>query len=170
MNKTPTIMVAITVRLFAIGLAVYLLSVLFLEFAAAATTESYEANLALGLFFVLVVLLVFFLWRFPLFVASKILSFDSTEVPESSISEESIYNLGLVLLGVYLLYVAISDTVYWSYHISQMQNLTLVESLFHFTNQAAIASTVAEFVMAVFLIAGSKPISRFILKIRRAGT
>jgi len=34
---------------------------------------------------------------------------------------------------------------------------------------ADIASTVAEFVMAIFLIAGSKPISRFILKIRRAG-
>jgi len=170
MNKNPAIIIAVFVRLFAIGLVIYLLQGLGLEYSAAANFEDYKVNLVLGVIVAFVALLAAFLWKFPLFVTSKLLSFESTEIPEASISEESIYNLGLVLLGIFLLYLTISDTVYWSYRISAERELTQFTNELNFRQKASIFTTLVQFIMAVLLIAGSKPIARSILKIRRAGT
>jgi hypothetical protein len=169
MDKNPAIIIAVFVRLFAIGLVIYLLQVLGLEYSAAANFEDYKVNLVLGVIVAFVALLAVFLWKFPLFVASKLLNFESTEIPKASISEESIYNLGLVLLGIFLLYLAISDTVYWSYRISAERGLTQFTSELGFLQKASMLTALVEFIMAVLLIVGSKPIARLILKIRRAG-
>ena len=104
MDKNPAIIIAVFVRLFAIGLVIYLLQVLGLEYSAAANFEDYKVNLVLGVIVAFVALLAVFLWKFPLFVASKLLNFESTEIPKASISEESI----LLFCRLEIIFVSIS--------------------------------------------------------------
>lgn len=107
-----------------------------------------------------------FLWFFPLTVARKLLPVMSEPRSETAMSGSVALSVGLTLLGVWVLAYALPDSVYWA-------------TLFLLTRQvdggyfewgheqiANIVTTVAELLLAVWLIFGSSGVKRLILRYR----
>lgn len=162
-----TQIVAVIVRLFAVGLVVYLIRVLALE-VAYLREYGFRAFLLYGSIGLLIPgLLAFFLWKFPLLVASRLVKPDGTDVGSEDLSLSNAYTVGLVVVGICLLFWTISDAVYWLVFYLESSALEtynpaadLVEA------KASTIATVVEFAMALFLIFGSRQLSSFFLKIR----
>lgn len=163
--------VAIAVRLFAIGLAIYSIKTLpgMIAFYHQEGTES--AMYAFIGISILILFIAAFLWKFPLSTASKIIPRAAPESSQSyNWSEQGILTCGFIILGVYFLYYAVSDSIYWFYiwHYSQSVNGIRIElSPFQV---ASIITTVFEFFIAIALILGSRGVANIIKKLRHAGT
>ncbi len=171
---TPKVLVALIVRLFAIGLSIYLVRVLLSEFSVYIHVDYYKPSLAVAIIILLITFLIVLLWKFPFYIASKLIAFDADDHSDSDLSEQGIYTLGFVLLGVLLLYWAISDTAHWLYIFSAQPEISLYpyENRYELgiSQKAAILSTGLEFIMAVVLLFGAGKISRFIYRLRHART
>jgi hypothetical protein len=166
-----TAIVALIVRLFSVGLGIYLIRVLLAEFSAYVNFENYTVSTAVVLVVVFIVFLAVFLWKFPLFLAKKLVDFGSRDDEElESANEKSIYTLSFVLLGTLLLYWTVSDTAYWWFWLSAQEELSQYTQEISFQQKVSILATVIEGVFAVVLIVGAGQISRFLLWLRRAGT
>jgi len=163
--------VALMIRLFSIGLVIYLIRVLLSEFSAYANFDSYSLNAVAVLVIVSIIFLAAFLWKFPLFLAKKLIDFGSVDDEETrSFSEKSIYTLSFVLLGTLLFYWTLSDTVYWWFLLNVQAELSQHTNEISAQQKASVLATVTEGVFAILLIVGSGQISRFVLWLRRAGT
>jgi hypothetical protein len=166
-----TAVVALMIRLFSVGLIIYLIRVLLSEFSAYTNFDSYSLNIVVVLVVAFIVLLAGFLWKFPLFLAKILIDFGSFDDEEmGGFNEKSIYTLSFVLLSTLLLYWALSDTVYWWFWLSAQAELSQYTNDFSAQQKASVFATVAEGVFAILLIVGSGQISRFVLWLRRAGT
>ena len=73
-----------------------------------------------------------------------------------------------VMLGFYLLYLAISDSVYWiSYaRFSINSDPYGLSPVFGANEKSAVVATVVELAMSLYLIIGSKHITRILWKIK----
>ena len=171
MNKlTPKVIVALFVRLFSIGLLIYLVRVLLAEFSAFMYLDPYEFN-----YFVLIVVgfigfLSAFLWKFPLFVSSKLVRFEEFDSSDEKLTESGAYTLGFVLLGTYLLYLTVSDTAYWWSSIVAHMEITQNTYELGVHEKASILATALEFVMSLVLIIGARKITYFVQLLRKAKT
>ena len=163
--------VAIGVRLFAIGLGVNVLRSLSLIPAYLSGTTTHAELLPFYGSTIALALLVLVLWNFPLLVARKISSFPQQE--ESVLNDDAyikLLEIGLILLGFYLLYYVISDGVYWFiYFLSASKNeyYDSVDSVGP-DQVANMLTTIVELVVASFLLLGHKGLARLVLKLRRA--
>ena len=107
--------VALAVRLFAIALALYAIrnGVSLFTFFMGEELESVSYYYAAGM--ILLVVLAFLLWRFPLTVARGIVKFrEPGEIELSSASDNIIQVVGFTILGLFLLFHVISDITYWA--------------------------------------------------------
>jgi hypothetical protein len=167
MHKTE--FVAIGVRLFAIALAIYSLKNfpgMYMYFDAQHDQSS--ANLYAGLF-LFMLLLAILLWHFPLSVASKITPKTASNETSISWSEKDLLTVGLILIGVYLFYHVISDSIYWLYVLNVSHTYTGMEIELNSDQKASIYSTAVEFFLSLSLIIGAKGISNVIWYLRHAG-
>jgi hypothetical protein len=133
------------------------------------------ANGSEGFLIILFVLIVelfaaVFLWKFPLFVARKLVTNDGSETEHKTLTSSSLYSAGFVLMGFYFLYWALSDAVYWYAYWYQFRDMdpNSAIAVFGVQEKALMVSTFAEFLFSLFLIFGAKLLSGYIHKIRYA--
>jgi hypothetical protein len=128
-------------------------------------------------FLVGVAFLAVFLWKFPLYVAEKLVSFGDEEPDIVPVGERATYNVGFVLLGMLMVYWAVSDTVYWLTYLRIMkEEMSAGDQLWSVfvlglgaNEKASMIATAFEIVMAFALVFGAKNLSVFVTKLRRAG-
>ena len=100
---SPTQIVAVAVRLFAVLLAVSFVSSIPMYYAQA--TSQIGSNTPLPVYFVvalLVVALLYVLWRFPMTIARKLLTAPAQESKESA-TPDLWLSMGCALMGLWLL-------------------------------------------------------------------
>ena len=166
-----TALVALTVRLFSLGLLIYLIRILLGEFSAYVHFENHTISIAVAVIAIVIVFLAAFLWKFPLFIAKKLVDFGPKEDRlVEPINEQNLYNLGFVLLGTLLLYWTLSDSVYWWFYLSAQAEIAQYTQELSIQQKASLLSVAVEGIFSIALIAGAGPISRFMLWLRRAGT
>ena len=163
--------VAIGVRLFAIGLGINVLRSLSLVPAYLSGTSTHSDLIPFYGSTIALALLALILWNFPLMVARKINDFPSQE---ESFLKDDVYNklleIGLILLGFYLLYYVISDGVYWFIYFLSVSKNEYYDSANSIgpDQVASMLTTIVELVVASFLLFGHKGLARLVLKLRRA--
>jgi hypothetical protein len=161
------IIVAIAVRLFAIAVAIYALrngaSLAPYFYAQGWQSESF---LYAGVMVVLLIV-AFGLWNFPLTVARKIVPPHSSSKSEAvSTSTNQIQIVGFTILGIYLLFFVLSDIVYWVFIWFITQRNPSLSMEITVEQKGAMLSTFIEFIFVVFLLLGTNGISRLLHRIR----
>ncbi len=155
--------IAIIIRLFSISLFVITLNALPqfispLRYNVNILTYIHAAVLLSG--FIISILI----WIFPQTIAKKILP-NENEVTEVKWNNDSIASTGIVVLGIFFLYRAISDFSYWFvfmlYAIGNNAPVK-IEPL----DKISIYVTIIEFALSIYLILGSRGITNLIMKFR----
>lgn len=159
--------VAIAVRLFAIFLAIYVLRTLsgFVQFTSEMTFDA-KAIIASVAMVGAMAGAVVLLWFFPLSVARKLLPVMKEPRSESNAGVDTLFALGLILMGLWLLANAIIDGFYWASLLLAMRAAGMMHLELVPEQKAAIFTTVVEMVVAVFLILGSTGIRNTIYRLR----
>ena len=165
----PSTTVALFVRLFAIGLMIYLLRVIVGEYVAYLNLEEYTVSFPIVTVLVVVLFFIAFLWKFPLFVATKLVSFENNTSSTERLSEQSLYKVGIVLLGIYLLFWAVSDTAYWWSYIHMQREVLPQDFNLGVNSKALVISTIVELIFSLVLIIGSDKLATLITRVKRAG-
>ena len=156
---------AIAVRIFALMLFIYGLRQMFpvLELFLLGTVNGMEVSP----FFVIVtsiipILFSIVLWLFPLSISASILKpeMDLDVVP---LSQGDWLVVLLIGLGLYTLYLAISDSIFWLYllHMSSLSNSSLEMRV---EDKANLVISLLEVTVSIFLILKAKTMATFILK------
>ena len=163
-------LVALVVRLFAVGLVVYIVRVLSADFALYRSIGLRDFVIYIPFALVLPAFVAAFLWRFPLYIARRLVSPASQTASHADMSVLTLYTIGFVLLGFYLLFWTISDTVYW---VSLLQFADDWDEYGGYVigveQTAAMVATVVEFALSLFLIFGGRLIARWFTKVRYSG-
>ena len=155
--------VAIIIRLFSISLFVITLNALPqfispLRYSINIITYIHGAVLLSG--FILSILI----WVFPQTIAKKILPKEK-EVTEVKWNNDSLASTGIVVVGIFFLYRAISDFSYWFifmlYTIGNNPQVK-IEPL----DKISIYVTIIEFALSIYLIFASRGITNLIMKFR----
>ena len=163
----PEHVVAVVLRLFAIFLAVSILSFLASSpwYYIMSAPDKGLALLVIA-FMIFLAFSAFALWRYPFWIASKLLRFDDakTRLTAPSVSFEEIQAVAFTVMGVYFLSRAISETIYWF-------ALFIGSPIGPEPQQwALVLQTLAEFVLACFLVFGAQGLGRVISRFRKMGT
>lgn len=153
--------IAVAVRLFAIFLFITLL-----RFFAGMMTLHQVSPLLVWVVPVVGVAICALLWFFPLSIARKLLPVMREPRSEAGMDGSMALSVGLTLLGVWLLATALPNATYWL----SLFVLSRQSSGYHLDwgpeQMASIATTIAELVLAVWLVFGSAGIRRLILRFR----
>ena len=161
---------AVFIRLFALVLIIYVVrqSALLLELLTRSGWENYPSSLFFELTTVLCPLLVsLLLWFFPMTVAAAIIRPELNQ-PVESLSAVNILTVLLLAIGVYLLYFAVSSTIYWlTLWQINLHSYDLGLNSFSGENKAAMIATGLELVLALPLLARARTIATLMLKLTR---
>lgn len=163
--------VAVAIRLLAVGLVVYWVQLFAGTLAYFWTVPESMVPGYSAVSFLVVVFLSALLWKFPGYFASRLLRGLEREEDPQTMTKESILSVGFILLGVLLLYLALSDTVYWIIMWQQMKEMGVSYNAKGIgpANVASVITTVLEFVMALFLLLGGKKLSDLFYRLRYGG-
>jgi hypothetical protein len=106
----PEHVVAIALRLFAIALTLYTVSSFVgSAWSVFASASNIGASVLVVVVTVLMLAAAFLLWRFPLWLASRLVRFDdSMNRTSSSISVDELQTIAFTVLGIYLLLKAVT--------------------------------------------------------------
>ena len=147
--------IALFVRLFAIAIVLFSIRQL-------ATTVTYYqewgspfALWITGLTLFVLFLVAAILWKFPLTVAKKIYVQDSDPESATQWNVESLYELGFVLIGIYIVYTAATALLYWWLYSVLASEAFENRSIFNVDNKASIILSVVEFGIGMWLIFGA---------------
>lgn len=162
---------AVAVRLFAIMLFIYGLRQFLpmVEIIASGTIN----GMAVSPFFAIAtssipILFSIVLWFFPLSVSSSILKpeMDRDVVP---LTQGSWLVVILIGIGLYTLYYAISDSMFWLYflHMSSQSTFSDTPLVMRGEDKANLVISFMEVMASLFLILKSKSISVFILRVSK---
>lgn len=117
---------------------------------------------------VLAVMFGLFLWLFPSPVVNTVIHKRKVMSDGNQDWSGRLEVVGMSLLGVWLLYRAVSDLVFHSLmHFQQAGSLAHAEGFSELG--AALGATLVEFVLALFLLFGARGISRFVRRLRYGG-
>lgn len=163
--------VRLVLKLFGLGLLVYAVTSLatFLP-PLLAGRHGTELEVVVSYFapMVVPVLLGTFLWFFPSPVANTIVRFDPASKSLEAGWAPELESIGVALLGLFLLYRAVSDLVYYVMdHQAKVAMLGNVRAPDDFN--ALITATIVELVFALILILRAKGIVSLLRKARGAG-
>lgn len=106
------------------------------------------------------------LWFFPLTIARKLLPAMREPRSEAAMSGSVALSVGLTLLGIWVLAYALPDTIYWTTLFLLTRRAGSPYFEWGPEQIASIATTVAELVLAAWLVFGSSGIKRLILRYR----
>jgi hypothetical protein len=150
----PEHIVAVVLRLFAIVLTIYTVNSFvgsaWFYFASGATTG---VSVLLVVVTLVMLATAFLLWRFPLWIASRLVGFDSSVSRASiSIPADELQTVAFTVVGIYLLFKAVVSGVYWvSWYGARGQAYAIDPR-----EWASMLTTIAEFVLACFLVFGQR--------------
>lgn len=161
--------VAIAVRLFAIFLGIYVLRTLF-GFVQFTSETTFDAKAILASVAVVGAMAgaVLLLWFFPLSVARKLLPVMKEPRSEPNAGVDTLFALGLILMGLWLLANAIIDGLYWASLLLAMRAADMMHLDLTPEQKASIFTTAVEVVVAMFLILGSTGIRNVVYRFRNA--
>jgi hypothetical protein len=161
--------VALGVRLFAIWLAIEILRHLPGLWAFSARDGNVSGFTAIVvLVAVTLIAITLALWRFPLAVARKLLP-TATLDQATPLPAEQIERVGFCLLGLWLLADAVRGLAYSGVmlYYSRQPNVSLE---LRPDNYAAMAQTMVELVLAIWLLFGARGLVGLLRRARAAGT
>jgi len=107
------------------------------------------------------------LWIFPLSIANKIYPVKDDEQSHRSLSSDELYPLGFIILGLYLLFFVLSDSIFWLVLVVLGNREAPGYPIMTLENKAAMLTTAIEFVIAMFLILGSNGVASLVRKFRQ---
>ena len=115
---------------------------------------------------VLMLAVAFLLWCFPLWIASKLVRFDgSINKISSSISVDELQTIAFTVLGIYLLLKGgVTAGIYWVFLFNALREYDIDARQW-----ASMLMTIAEILLACFLVSGAKGLTVLISKVRQAG-
>ena len=161
---TPQQIIGLSVRLFSIWLFIFALQIN--GYLTALNNQPGAEPVAIQYWLVgFVVVIAILLWRFPMFVAHKLIPKTQHENTLSLPAQEAVH-VACVIFALWLFLVKLLPAI--AYYlplllvISRQHQSTLDYEQFHFLK---IAPFVIEFIVAVFLTFKSRSISKFLLSL-----
>jgi hypothetical protein len=158
--------VAVAARLF--GVFVVIVGIQFV-FSAIAMNREQPDTVPLVMLFGLVaifILVVLFLWVFPLTIARKLLPVMRDSSAGLPLTGSMALTLGLTLLGVWLFAYALSDLAYWATFWARTRAIQDSELVFAPAQAANLAASIVRFVMSLVLMLGASGIRNTLLRLR----
>jgi hypothetical protein len=153
MNNIPLkSLAAILIRLFSVFITIYAIrNLLSISFYYADDTYSSAVWLSWG-FSILFFIVSIILWNFPNLIVKKIISWDVEETDKEKTSAEELEIVGFSLIGLFYLYYAVSDLVYWGIFTWLIQKSYDVPVDLSIEQKVSIIVTVVEFLFALIII------------------
>jgi len=166
----PTHYFAVLIRLFAIALIVFTVrqSSVLVDALTGNDLQGYEVSLVFAWISVLCPLLVsLLLWFFPMTVAASIIRPELDKAFEP-MGAANFLTVLVLAIGLYVIYFAISDTIYWLtlWQMSTGSNY-LESSPFGAESKAAMFTTGIELVLASLFVFRARYVSALMLKLTR---
>lgn len=166
---SPVPIVATIVRLFSICLVVYVIQIAVMAVSLAQVGETVDVILFSWFAALLVLFVAIFLWKFPLWIARKLteISTDSNnEAPPMSADDFS--STCFFALGIYFLYSAVGEMVYWFnfFNDSQIQELRPELTM---DQVASLWGLAVRIIIILFLLVGNRKLVKLIKWLRSAG-
>jgi len=155
------------IRLFSIGLFVYTLTLSISIFITPDWKDSSGFLLFIlpATFFIVSILL----WFFPFTAIGNLTRGFAIELDkDEELKKSDIANLLFILMGLYLLYFAISDIAYWLIYLHFNTSSDFPTEI-RADEKANFGATIIELALSLFLIFGRKGIYFFINKARSGG-
>ena len=150
---------AVILRVFAIGLGVFV-------FRYGTNTIPYMISIGFdesaylsSLFLVGTALSAIAIWILALPLAKILLPIDTDQKLETKVTVDELLGTGIVLVGIYLLFYVISDTVYWIIVVNGSEYLEL-------DTKARIVATGFEAAFVIVLLLGGRHIVNLIRRMR----
>jgi len=163
----PEHLVALGVRLFALGLAIFTLNNSIRIFAFFKIGQFNIGEIAYTGTMVSLAMLSLLLWKFPLVVARSITDFPKLNENElNDIKSDRLLHVGLIILGIYLLFNVFSDLVYWGIFWFSTQRDYSSEVVLTLEQKSSIFITLIQLVFVLFLILGSNKVITIAKKLR----
>ena len=106
------------------------------------------------------------LFTFPRTVANRIVEYSSDE-PETQFNFEIVEMLLVRILGLALLYYAVSDLVFHIANLLHVRKGLGSDFSMHAYNYSYFIATIVELVIAFWLLAGTKSVIKFMQNLRR---
>ncbi len=95
-------------------------------------------------------------WFFPSTIAKRIYAPPEAEVSHKSLQSDELYMLGIILLGFYFIYYAVTDAIYWSSLVFFNSRELIASPIMTIENKAAMLATAVEFCVSLYLILGAR--------------
>ncbi len=163
-------LVAIIIKLFAIGLVIYVLNSATNIVALYGIAEYQKAFYFQAGSSLCVLAVAALLWIFPLSLAAKVIpsrSQQSTTI--GSVSYIEMRAICFTILGLYLSFNVISDIVYWGSYLAFFDDVLDPVGNIPAYDKASIVATGIEAIMAVLLLVGRDGLDKLFFKIRYSG-
>ena len=163
----PEQILAVAVRLFAIALGIYLLHMLKGYPALIAGKQFDFAALTYLVTMICLGIVAILLWKFPVVVAKGIGGFTLQNQKEvTTLKYEELLQIGLIVLGMYLLFNVISDLSYWLLvglliTRDHESNVVLLAG-----DKASIVATFIELAFVMVLLLGNKNLAKIFRRLR----
>jgi hypothetical protein len=110
----------------------------------------------------------FVLWKFP-FTISRFIYSPNNDLKSEAWSKDEVYIAGFVIVGVYCLYNALSDIIYWGLYLIALNRYDRNFEAIGALEISSMITTVFEFALALVLILGASGLKNILYKIRYAG-
>lgn len=162
---------AIAVRLFSIVLFIYALrqSTMLIE----VFTNGSINDIPVSIMFMLVtsifpLVIAILLWYFPLSVSRSILKPDIDQ-PIEAMNAQSILTVLVLAIGLYVLYFAASDSIYWAtlWHMSSQSNYSEAPLYLGGDNKANMVTTAVELAASIAIILKARTLSSRMLQVAK---
>lgn len=162
--------VAIASRLFALFLLITAIRLgVTMISASGAFSSVWTLALFLTAIFLPIAAISALLWFFPLTVARKILPVMREPRPPVIPGSSTALELALTVIGFWVLSTAFTDAVYWSVFLVQVYNSPIPVAVDP-TQQASLAATLAELLIGIWCVFGSRGLTNLVTRVRYAGS
>jgi hypothetical protein len=165
---TPHQIVVVGLRLLAVAWVLFLLGQAPMYFAQAAAYARTINMTYIGVFWAAQLLMCTVVWFFPASIARKLLPSPKNDVVyESPAAPGDWLTLGLIVIGLWVLFGGVTDAIYWLLFLAY-NPLDQVSGL-NADAKAAMITTVLELVFGTWLVFGAKGLGALLWKIRTGG-
>jgi len=162
--------VAVASRLFALFL---LITAIRLGTTMVAASGTFSSGWTLALFLLAIFLpiaaIAALLWFFPLPVARKLLPAMREPQPSVGVGSQTALDLGLTVIGFWVLSTAFTDAIYWLALLVQTHNAPIPVELDP-TQKASLAATIGELAIGMWCVFGSRGLTNLVTRVRYAGS
>lgn len=162
--------VSVAVRLFALSLAIYVLTQLPGMGVYLDQNASDSSVVILFVIGFLMLVLAGALWKHPLVVARGLLPSRDMPATQEAWTVEKVLSTGFILLGIYFAFGVVSDATYWLFAALLSGREHGPAPGLRPDELAAIYATAVEFVFVVGLVFGARGLANLIMRIRYAGS